>query len=166
MTRRTDIIFELSTQVIQERQVYMNMKLTNNSPNDYMLRSNVLLFNGLSSQFFSINGPSKIRCNITPDAHKYFIEFNTHSSISNQILLSEKCHFANAAAGIYTVRFNTVYHLYTKNSDQANNSSVIKTDEYSWLVGESNFALPNCNHSNLQTVAEIKINSNLEADFL
>ena len=109
--QRNDILFTAEVSATSRNDITMTLELTNNSPNDYHIIKTVLLLGGFS-QTFSISGPSHINCAHTTTQHSsFFLEKGT--SISNTVSLSHWCYFSTAKSGIYTITFNSSFHLHT-----------------------------------------------------
>lgn len=141
--RRTDIEFEVFTEVLPNRVVSIVLSLMNNSPNDYYISETVLLLGEYASHVpaFTILGPSKIICShmLMSTSHENFatqlIFLPKEEKISHTMLISDFCSFKHCASGVYTIRFNGYSDLF-----QSSNISEI-SGEYTWLIGNSSFII-------------------------
>jgi hypothetical protein len=98
------------------RIVEVKLTFLNNCCNRRLeIPENTLLFHGLFRNAFQITGPSLIDCQYTRFADdSRSVVVDPSDSISNSIILSERCSFANALPGKYRILFSHFIHAKTK----------------------------------------------------
>lgn len=142
MTKRDDFQMELTAYVTGYRKVSLNLKITNNSPNDYFINpSGIWATPFFGSLPFSIHGPSNIPCYGLPTFHhgrQGGLEIKKETSVVNVVDLSEICMFTKAKSGYYIVNGWSNFFLFNSLSAYDQGISANPTD-YVNLDATTNF---------------------------